>query len=573
METQIFNLTTDPWIKVIESATNKEKTFSLIDLFKNAQNYRQLAGDMRSQDFVMLRLLLAIATTVYSRVDPEGKPYDWLDVDDKLRIVGEIEQDYYEEDDLLETWQRLNDGRHFTTVLTKYLTENKDCFDLFGDHPFYQVTAAEFDALVPDGKKIATGKGTVGVKQINRRISESGHTLDVFSPKAGDFKNRVSIDELARWLMMYQNVSGVTDKTKVKTDEPFSVSTGWVYGLNPVFAHGDTLFDTLMLNLILVDDADQYPVQKPVWEYASIVDYVNERKKERVPDNLAALYTSWSRLLHVEWQINDQPTIFSAGVPIFDNKNCFIEPMTIWRREPKKGHYTPLYRDVKTLAPAMWRNFGLYVSVNEDDGVHEPGIVDWLQRLKEEDLVSQNQPLTLESINILNDGNSASQTPAAEIDDDMRINADVLFAEDPTDANYWPQQIEDVIQLTQRIGSDYRSFGYDIANIRRLNNSDFPNNITAVFYDRLNEPFKAWLSGLTNEDDHKQKILDWELELRKIVFDSAQQMMNSATAKDVKGAMVDSRGKKKEKIYLNIFIAMNSLKRNVYTHLKLIKKG
>nr|WP_318767459.1 type I-E CRISPR-associated protein Cse1/CasA [Lactiplantibacillus carotarum] len=44
MADQQFNLTTDPWIKVIELETNQEAQVSLIELFQNAHRYRQLAG-------------------------------------------------------------------------------------------------------------------------------------------------------------------------------------------------------------------------------------------------------------------------------------------------------------------------------------------------------------------------------------------------------------------------------------------------------------------------------------------------------------------------------------------------
>lgn len=50
MASQSFNLTTDPWIKVVETNTGQEKCVSLIEFFTHAQDYRQLAGEMRSQD-------------------------------------------------------------------------------------------------------------------------------------------------------------------------------------------------------------------------------------------------------------------------------------------------------------------------------------------------------------------------------------------------------------------------------------------------------------------------------------------------------------------------------------------
>ena len=41
------------------------------------------------------------------------------------------------------------------------------------------------------GKKIALGKGTVAIKQMNRLISESNNSPDIFSPKSSSQKNKI----------------------------------------------------------------------------------------------------------------------------------------------------------------------------------------------------------------------------------------------------------------------------------------------------------------------------------------------------------------------------------------------
>ncbi len=108
--------------------------------------------------------------------------------------------------------------------------------------------------------------------------------------------------ELVRWVITYQNYTGVTDKTKIVAQENFSNDSGWLYRLSPVFAVGDTLFDTLLLNLILVQNEDApYAVERPVWERPNAQRYVQDRERQLQPDNLAALYTSWSRVLFLQW--------------------------------------------------------------------------------------------------------------------------------------------------------------------------------------------------------------------------------------------------------------------------------
>ncbi|MFD1485498.1 type I-E CRISPR-associated protein Cse1/CasA [Lacticaseibacillus baoqingensis] len=437
---QAFNLTTDAWIDVIDAETDTVQTVSLIELFANAQHYRRLAGDMRAQDFAILRLLLAILLTVYSRFNAQDRPYDWLTIDDKtMRVSAAVDDDDFEPDDLFDTWQTLAEQGHFTAVVSDYLHRYQSRFDFFGETPFYQSSAADYDALVPAKKRVATGTGTVAIKQINRLISESGNTPAIFTPKTESVKNAVTLPELVRWLVTYQNFTGVTDKTKVTAPEKFATPAGWVYRLNPVYIQGRTLFETLMLNLTLVQD-EGYVVQKPVWEYPTINEYVAERQQLLPPTNLAGLYTVWSRLLHIEWSETGEATIFSAGIPMFDSENAFVEPMTVWRRDTKaqSQSYKPAMKGTRSLGIAMWRNFGQYVQIKADDDVHQPGVVTWLHHLQDLELISDDLPITLVSVALISDGNATSQAPVAEAVDDMTIAPDVLF--DPNTQQFWPQR-------------------------------------------------------------------------------------------------------------------------------------
>ncbi|WP_338208593.1 type I-E CRISPR-associated protein Cse1/CasA [Lactiplantibacillus paraxiangfangensis] len=566
MDKQEFNLVTDSWIKVIEIQSAREKAVSLSELFEHAQDYRQLTGDMRSQDLAILRLLLAILTTVYLRVDAQGKQYDWLEEPTQPNTPLIIDQEDFEDegqDTLLATWQELYQAGHFSKSVTQYLTRHMNRFDFFGAQPFYQATAEDYDALVPANKRVEAGKGQVSVKQINRQISESGNTPSIFSPKSGADKNKVQIDELVRWIITYQNFTGVTDKTKVVTEEKFSNPAGWLYQINPVFVKGKNLFETLMLNLVLFDprkEGADYSLPKPVWEYRTVGAYVEKRKQQILPDNLAELYTAWSRILHIEWNEQGQPLIFSAGLPMFENNNASIEPMTTWRYDKKTSNYRPAVKGLRSLGIAMWRNFGQYVKIREADDVHEPGLVVWLRELKKKKLIAYNMPINLNSTALISDGNATSQAPAIEVIDDMQIQADVLF--DPED--YWPTQIERAIELTQKIGTDYYHFASDIGRIRNLDVRPFAASMSAKFYDRLNEPFKEWLEGLTGDDDRDEKISQWKVQLKSITNEAVSDVLRTSSSRDIKGIVTD-------KGPLNIFTAKSHLMYNLRIHLDLEK--
>lgn len=276
---QSFNLVTEPWIKVIEKSQNQEATISLYELFENTNKYRELAGEMKSQDLAILRLLLAILTTVYSRVDVDGEPYDWLDFNKETWIAELIDDEIDIRDvqvELLQTWGLLYEEGKFTSSVLEYLQKYSDRFSLFGEEPFYQVSARVYDEFVPDNKNVSTGKGTVSVKQMNRLISESNNSPSVFSPKSSFNKENITLPEFTRWIITYQNFTGVTDKTKVNSKDKFSVSSGWLYGIAPVVVKGNDMFDTLMLNMVLNPEKETGIIQKPTWEYSS-VDYINKR--------------------------------------------------------------------------------------------------------------------------------------------------------------------------------------------------------------------------------------------------------------------------------------------------------
>lgn len=572
MSKQSFNLVIDPWIKVIEKETNQEKLVSLTEFFQEAQNYRQLAGEMRSQDLAILRFLLAILTTVYSRFDANDEPYEWLDVDkETLQVSQSVDDDEYDQSDLQETWHQLFQAGHFSEIVIRYLNQHQKQFDLFGSQPFYQVTADQYDLLVPTKKKVASGSGTVSIKQMNRLISESNNTPSLFTPKSEDEKNKIALDELTRWLITYQNFTGVTDKTKIETDEKFSTPAGWLYKLNPVAAKGQSVFETLMLNLILFnqDTKDHYIQQKPVWEYDNINDYVTERKKMILPDDVSSLYTAWARLLHIEWDENEQPTIFSAGLPMYSSENAFkVEPMSTWKHDAQGGadDLKPAVKSTRSLGIAMWRNFGQYINVEKNDenvtGV-EPGLVTWLHALKNKGLIEKNRHLNLISAVLVSDGNATSQAPVVEVTDDLTIRADVLF--DTEGTQRWPIRIENMIDTTQQIGKDFWQFAATIGQIRNLDARSFASQQSTTFYEQLNAPFKLWLASLSNEDDRDAKEVAWKRELRQIVLDSAEAFMQTSTSRDITGIIVTTKEKGRE---INIFTANNYLRYNVQKHLE-----
>ncbi len=78
-----FNLLTEPWIRV-RLRDNTVREVSLTEALVSAQDYVDLAGEMPTQNAAVLRLLLAVLFTVFSRVDAKGEPRPLMQSDDAL---------------------------------------------------------------------------------------------------------------------------------------------------------------------------------------------------------------------------------------------------------------------------------------------------------------------------------------------------------------------------------------------------------------------------------------------------------------------------------------------------------
>lgn len=79
-----FNLVDEAWIEVMIDKSGEKSLVSLRDIFENSQNYLDIAGDMHIQDFAIMRVILSIMHTVFSRYDAYGNPYDEVEVNEKM---------------------------------------------------------------------------------------------------------------------------------------------------------------------------------------------------------------------------------------------------------------------------------------------------------------------------------------------------------------------------------------------------------------------------------------------------------------------------------------------------------
>ena len=72
---QLFNVIDEPWICVMDKNC-QIKEVSLRDTLLKSQDFIELAGETKAQDFAILRFLLALMYTIFYRYDLNGEKFD-----------------------------------------------------------------------------------------------------------------------------------------------------------------------------------------------------------------------------------------------------------------------------------------------------------------------------------------------------------------------------------------------------------------------------------------------------------------------------------------------------------------
>lgn len=525
-----FNLLDEPWISVIVDEKGHNKLVSITDVFKHASEYKALAGDMKTQDFALLRILLAVLHTVFSRYDIQGNSREFDSGED---------DEYYFNKETMNIWREVWNSKKFPDAVFKYLEQWHDRFYLFDDkYPFLQVLKQDIDSKKLGGKSPSEISG----KNINRLISESNNKIAVFSPKDNVDNNKSSLTEaqLARWIITLQSYVGLADKTMFGT-EKYKASKGWLFDLGGIYIEGENLFGTLMLNCVLVGEM-QSPEkkQKPCWEYSG-AENIENSFYETFIDNISQLYTRWSRAIYINPDISiDKPISVSiVKLPDINHKDAFIEPMTVWqynKERENKDKYTPRKHKVEE---SMWRSFGLLTLQDSDDGIlknHKPGIMEWLNKISKD---IEGSSISLQAVSMKDDGNATSWVPTDEICDTLHV--DEVVVTDNSD-NGWVGRINNEVEYTRSaIGFIYRQFLLDICEIRNRNKDDatkYADKCISHVYFLVDQPFRQWLANIKPKDSMNERCIQWRNTLHSILINEAKGMLENATLRDFTGRPV-----------------------------------
>lgn len=563
-----YNLIDEPWIKVVDKETSESKMVGLKELFKNANKYLCIYGDMRIQDFAILRLSLAILHTVFSRYNVKGETYDEISVDDMMRQVEDVDEEDYEEhkENLLKTWTDLWNMGEFPNILFDYLDKWYDHFYLYDDkYPFYQFTPEVINKAKPSKQVSIDGKiGILLGKTFNTKIQESGNKTSIFS-YVNINKDFLSNDKIARFLIGIQNVFGVADKItyKTKEKEKQKTSAGWLSEIGGIYFQSDSLFKTMLLNLVLfnpnADDSTNYCIEKPIWEIEQC-QLIESLKKEEPILSKAELYTSPARALYIDKNQKEDSPLKGILVkfPRIDIQNNFTEAMTLYKYSNSKEYKNTYTLRKHKQAESLWRNFGLLTNYSEtSDSVISPGAVSWFLLINSH---LEKKNVSIVGVGIIDDGNSCSKRIVNEIYDVIDINVSIL---NDTLKDGWIDRINIIIsKIKKMIDRHYSLFLKCVLAIKDINKSEYCEKELSKIYFEIDKPFKEKLASI-NDNDKKDNVEEELLSLaRKIIMKNAYKIVKKANLSDYLSVERNKNNTKKKEKY-NIIQALSQLDYNL----------
>ncbi|MFF5407833.1 type I-E CRISPR-associated protein Cse1/CasA [Streptomyces misionensis] len=488
-----FDLTARPWIPVLRR-DGSQAELSLREVFEQAHHLRRIVGDLPTQEFALLRVLLAIAH------DALGGPQD------------------------IDEWADLWEDEACFAPVGAYLQAHRGRFDLLdAEAPFFQTPG------------LRTGQDEVF--SLNRIVADVPNGEPFFTARMPTVEH-LTFAEAARWVVhahAYDTSgikTGVAGDARVKGGKVYPLGVGWCGNLGGVFIEGSTVRETLLLNLVAadtpnlqIDDSDA-----PAWRRPPC----GPGGAERAPTGVRDLYTWQTRRLRLHFdQAGVHGVVLGYGDPLAARDRHNREPMTAWRRsrpQEKKLKKVPVYlpREHRPERSA-WRGIGALL-VNETSAAQgaepadylRPGILEWVARLVTERVLERG---FLVRARIVGACYGTQQSVIDDIVDDYVTMAVVLLHQQ--DRRYAEQAVAAVRDADLAVDA----LGDLAANLARAagTNGDGPRSSARdMAYGLLEAPYRTWLARLAGTDDPYPQRLVWQQQVHAIVVGLGDRLMAAA---------------------------------------------
>jgi CRISPR system Cascade subunit CasA len=504
MTETFFNLVDEPWVPVLD-AGGRDTQVSLREVFHRADGLRTLTGELPTQSFAILRVLLAVLHRAVQ--GPEDT----------------------------EHWAEIRDGWSQTLVdIDAYLDDFHDRFWMRHPvHPFMQVAdlRTAHDETFDFSRIICDGPGS----------------SDFITTRLAEEVERLSWSEAVRWLVHAQafDISGIHSAAvgdpRVKSGKGYGIGTGWAGQLGGIYLVGESLRETLLYNLIApsVVGIEGGTDDLPVWERPPLSALPEgwipngDASGYREPVGLVDLYTWPTRRIRIFGTPGSATGVLNCQGDKIAGQNRFLfEPMTAWRysdpQTKKTGHDT--YMPQKhSPGRAFWRGLsGLLpnvpsISRNGPPSRMAPALVKWMAELQARQLVS-DKLLPINAVGI----QYGTQEAVFEemVSDSLTLPATLVT----DDAAELARTAVDAVSHAENAVFALGSLAQNIA----LATGESPDSdgsrrkIAARAYAELDAEFRRWVLTLEPRCAPVECLNAWHRDVKRVVESLAQEVIDQS---------------------------------------------
>lgn len=507
-----FDLRQEPWISV-RYRDGRARDVSIRTAFTDAADIRDIVGELPTQTFAVLRLLLAIL----------------------YRASYDDEIDGWRSEEWGQWW---GEGLPLD-LIGSYLDHMDGRFDLLHpERPFFQVA------------DLRTGKDEV--KDTSPLILDLPSNNRLFTNRSGADALRLDLAEAARWLVSAQAFdpsgikSGAVGDSRVKGGKGYPIGVAWSGHLGGVMVEGANLHETLLLNLALPGTyvtADGR-TDLPPWE--DILPDTAAEREGLVPTGPVRLFTWQSRRIRLVAESGVVTgCVFANGDALTPQNQQHHEPLTAWRySEPQtKKLGRPTYMPREHMPErAFWRGIGALLpgaptpqTTDKHERYLSPGILSFLgQRVSTGDLDGAHR-IRLRAIGVVY--GSQSSVVADIIDDRLSLALALLREENTALAAV----AETAVALADEGVRALRNLAENLARAAGGDGTADRDRADETAYARLDGLYRSWLRGLGPRTDPETAATEWRTAAYAALRSLGDELVRAASPTAWTGREVSGR--------------------------------
>lgn len=476
-----FDLRNEPWIPCVTN--DGRRLMSLVDVLTEAHEVRELVGDSPPVAIALHRMLLAILHRVYQ--GPQSSN-DWAE----MYLAGRFDAE----------------------KLNEYFNRLAGRFDLFHEtHPFYQTPTVR--EKVKDGAVI-------------KLYFHSGNNATLFDHTSTSSPRVLTPAEAARLVVMIQafdtggQITGDSGADSAKSAPLIQSAVALV--------RGDTLFETLMLNLHQYNGKDGAPFEfnetndLPAWERDDPTI-----RASRLPDGPVDLLTWQSRRAALEPEEDTDGKLIVRKAVVMAG-HSFPDGMEIHTKETmmafRKNNDGKMFSVGFSESRDLWRNsLSLLKAVDIADGCR-PRMLDWISQLRQNNYINRDR-LPVDFCGIAADKAKLLfwSHERFELPIDYLNNSDLI------------NELGMCLDFSEAVGSALRYGVKTLADGLETVRETFSTE--ANYWSQMELRFHRLLGGLTEKGD--EEIVAWFRDTRRTAKEALRNTVNglSGSAAENKAAV------------------------------------